>query len=389
MAVNYRPIGQEYAKNNGVPWTWFERAIQQESKWDPNTPDSPVGARGIAQLMPVHWSKVDPKNPVASLAYATAYLKQMKEIFGTWPKAFAAYNWGPGNLQKNGMAKLPSETRKYLNIVFGEGKWGEEGSPPEENDGIPVDEREGPGSGSSWLSGGLKAAYDALWTGGRDAIIDRTAAPVLGTAGVLCLIIGAFGLVFRSKTATGTLVGGVVGGPGGAIGGALEPNTPEAVKAPIRAAVTQGRSAIAQPASEIQQGVQQRRYDRSQQQAARARETRAPTRAHPKNPGRCPGPGGATSRLDPARFAPPGNDPLGRAGRAAPEQVLGGDLARRQQGVDEHPAPALGDVGAGRPLLDGIARGRGLLEPGQQRRDVIRAGATGAENFRVVEMNIR
>lgn len=37
--------------------------------------DSPAGARGIAQLMPVHWGAVDPCNPPAALAYAVGLMR--------------------------------------------------------------------------------------------------------------------------------------------------------------------------------------------------------------------------------------------------------------------------------------------------------------------------
>jgi len=50
----------------------------------------------------------------------TKYLKGLLEKYsGDLDKALAAYNWGPGNVDRQGMDNLPTETRNYLARVKG------------------------------------------------------------------------------------------------------------------------------------------------------------------------------------------------------------------------------------------------------------------------------
>jgi soluble lytic murein transglycosylase-like protein len=45
-------------------------------------------------------------------------MRQLRDQFGTWTLALAAYNWGPGNLSKaRDPAKWPSETRTYVDEI--------------------------------------------------------------------------------------------------------------------------------------------------------------------------------------------------------------------------------------------------------------------------------
>jgi soluble lytic murein transglycosylase-like protein len=52
-----------------------------------------------------------------------AFLAKMYERYGNWPDAIAAYNWGPGNLDRwiaegRPVDRLPLETARYLLIVL-------------------------------------------------------------------------------------------------------------------------------------------------------------------------------------------------------------------------------------------------------------------------------
>jgi membrane-bound lytic murein transglycosylase D len=103
-----------------------------ESDFDPGA-RSPAGAVGLFQLMPATakdlglrlWPFDQRKQPVASARAAAAYLRQLYETFGDWPLAVAAYNCGPGRVQKllhryktdNYAAlstHLPAETQMYV-----------------------------------------------------------------------------------------------------------------------------------------------------------------------------------------------------------------------------------------------------------------------------------
>lgn len=79
---------------------------------------SSAGAKGMFQLMPVHWPYVDPTDWQASANYAAQMLRRLYNRFGTWALALAAYNWGEGNLARKGIAAAPLETRNYYNQIL-------------------------------------------------------------------------------------------------------------------------------------------------------------------------------------------------------------------------------------------------------------------------------
>lgn len=87
------------------------------------------GARGLMQLMPVHFGSVNPLDPVASIYYAAKMLNTDYKRFGKWSTAIAAYNAGGGTVSKaitaarsrgvNYVNLLPLETRDYIAKVAG------------------------------------------------------------------------------------------------------------------------------------------------------------------------------------------------------------------------------------------------------------------------------
>lgn len=248
--ADWRAVGKAYADQQGVPWEWFDRAINQESGWNPNVKDSKAGARGIAQLMPVHWTAVNPNDPRASLAYAAKYLRQNYDRFGSWPLAFAAYNMGPGNLSQLGtnIAKWPAETIKYLGIIFGAG-WRSlvGGGGPEPG---PVDPVEGDEEGStSWgqfigegIVAGVKGGIRSWWAGANGWNVGAV------VAGVGLITIGLIGAVTRSRVGGAATRGAIVGapaGPAGFLGGAAGGAAGEALdpSGNVRSAIRDIRSA--------------------------------------------------------------------------------------------------------------------------------------------------
>lgn len=89
---------------------------------------SPAGARGVYQFMPgtaKDYGLTDPTDEAASRGAAKRYLRDLiREFGGDQNKAVAAYNWGPGNVQKDidtygsdWRNHLPAETSKYLQKV--------------------------------------------------------------------------------------------------------------------------------------------------------------------------------------------------------------------------------------------------------------------------------
>ncbi len=110
--------------------------VKQESGGNPNAV-SPVGAGGLTQIMPATardpgfgvkplqgWDGVNPATaPVAEqMRFGNDYLNAMQAHNGGDPvKAAAAYNWGPGNLDSQGLANAPAETKQYVANVAGNG----------------------------------------------------------------------------------------------------------------------------------------------------------------------------------------------------------------------------------------------------------------------------
>jgi Transglycosylase SLT domain len=123
---NPRALAQKAAREAGVDPRLFQSLIfKGERSWK-GWQTSPSGAQGPSQLMPgtaqglASKYGIDPHSYYGNLLGGAYYLREQLQAFkGNRRKAVAAYNAGPGNVEKYGGIPPFSETRRYVRNVLG------------------------------------------------------------------------------------------------------------------------------------------------------------------------------------------------------------------------------------------------------------------------------
>ena len=121
VPAGYQAKVAELAARFDLSPSLIEAMVWQESRWNAGAV-SPVGARGLAQLMPgtARELGVDPGDPFANLEGGARYLRaQIDRFDGDLEKALAAYNAGPGRVERAGGVPRIRETQLYVAAIMG------------------------------------------------------------------------------------------------------------------------------------------------------------------------------------------------------------------------------------------------------------------------------
>lgn len=154
-------IYEDAARRAGVDPAEVQALAETESRHNPRAVSS-AGALGLMQIMPATgtWfcklSRVELMDPVKNARCGAAYYAHLRAQFGGNPVlAVAAYNAGPGAVQKFGGVPPYPETRRHVE------KWAQafariknqKGMSSSGKTSVPIESAGGAGAGSApWLS---------------------------------------------------------------------------------------------------------------------------------------------------------------------------------------------------------------------------------------------
>lgn len=116
-AAEFEPLVVQHALANGIRPDLVRGVIQAESAFNPLALSN-KGAMGLMQLMPAtanDYNVLNPYDPAQNIRAGVAYLKSLLARYDQNEElALAAYNAGPGAVNKYGAVPPYRETRNYI-----------------------------------------------------------------------------------------------------------------------------------------------------------------------------------------------------------------------------------------------------------------------------------
>ena len=117
----FDPIISDASKKYAIEAPLIKAVIKAESDFDPNAM-SHKGARGLMQIMPMNYRLLNVENPFdphQNIDGGARYLREMMDRYnGKLNLSLAAYNAGPGAVDKYGGVPPYPETTEYIERVM-------------------------------------------------------------------------------------------------------------------------------------------------------------------------------------------------------------------------------------------------------------------------------